>query len=50
MLLIFVKISCVYQNSLDAPCSGSGMFKKDDKMIEDWHINKVLVPQNFKKS
>ena len=27
---------------LDAPCSGSGMFKKDDKMIEDWSYNKVL--------
>ena len=26
---------------LDAPCSGSGMFRKDDKMIEDWSINKV---------
>lgn len=27
---------------LDAPCSGSGMFKKDDKMIKDWSYNKVL--------
>ena len=27
---------------LDAPCSGSGMFRKDDKMINDWSINKVL--------
>ena len=26
---------------LDAPCSGSGMFRKEDKMIEDWSINKV---------
>ena len=26
---------------LDAPCSGSGMFRKDEKMIEDWSINKV---------
>lgn len=26
---------------LDAPCSGSGMFRKDDKMMEDWSINKV---------
>ena len=26
---------------LDAPCSGSGMFRKDDKMINDWSINKV---------
>lgn len=27
---------------LDAPCSGSGMFRKDNKMIEDWSYNKVL--------
>ena len=26
---------------LDAPCSGSGMFRKDDAMIKDWSINKV---------
>ena len=26
---------------LDAPCSGSGMFRKDEKMISDWSINKV---------
>ena len=26
---------------LDAPCSGSGMFRKEDKMIDDWSINKV---------
>lgn len=27
---------------LDAPCSGSGMFRKDDKMKDDWSINKVF--------
>lgn len=27
---------------LDAPCSGSGMFRKDEKMIEDWSLNKVF--------
>ena len=27
---------------LDAPCSGSGMFRKEDKMKEDWSYNKVL--------
>lgn len=27
---------------LDAPCSGSGMFRKDEKMINDWSINKVF--------
>ena len=41
------KIYKLYLNSfdkivLDAPCSGSGMFRKDDKMIKDWSYNKVL--------
>ena len=27
---------------LDAPCSGSGMFRKEDKMREDWSYQKVL--------
>lgn len=27
---------------LDAPCSGSGMFKKREDMINDWSYNKVL--------
>lgn len=27
---------------LDAPCSGSGMFRKDEKMINDWNFNKVI--------
>lgn len=27
---------------LDAPCSGSGMFRKDDFAIKDWSIEKVL--------
>ena len=27
---------------LDAPCSGSGMFRKEEKMFEDWSYNKVL--------
>ncbi len=26
---------------LDAPCSGSGMFRKDEEMKNDWSINKV---------
>lgn len=26
---------------LDAPCSGSGMFRKDEKMLQDWSIEKV---------
>ena len=27
---------------LDAPCSGSGMFRKENKMMDDWSYNKVL--------
>ena len=27
---------------LDAPCSGSGMFRKEQKMEDDWSYNKVL--------
>ena len=27
---------------LDAPCSGSGMFRKNDLMKDDWSYNKVL--------
>lgn len=27
---------------LDAPCSGSGMFRKDNKMKDDWSYQKVL--------
>ena len=27
---------------LDAPCSGSGMFRKENKMAEDWSYQKVL--------
>ena len=34
---------------LDAPCSGSGMFRKDDKMMKDWSINKVYKFQEIQK-
>ena len=34
---------------LDAPCSGSGMFRKDDKMIKDWSYNKVIKFQEVQK-
>lgn len=36
-------VDCVI---LDAPCSGSGMFRKDSKMLEDWSQAKVdrLLP------
>ena len=35
---------------LDAPCSGSGMFRKEEKMNEDWSIQKVLKYQAIQKS
>ena len=42
--------SLIYQNYLnffdkiilDAPCSGSGMFRKEDKMMLDWSYQKVM--------
>ena len=42
----FSKIDKFFQNTfdkiiLDAPCSGSGMFRKSDAMKKDWSINKV---------
>ena len=47
-------LSHKYQNYfskiiLDAPCSGSGMFRKDIKMREDWSYNKVLKFQSLQK-
>ena len=43
----FAYIKDNYQNYftkiiLDAPCSGSGMFRKEEKMMQDWSINKVF--------
>lgn len=43
----FSKIKNLYHNTfskiiLDAPCSGSGMFRKDEKMLKDWSYQKVL--------
>ena len=34
---------------LDAPCSGSGMFRKNDLMKDDWSYNKVLKFQETQK-
>ena len=34
---------------LDAPCSGSGMFRKDELMESDWSINKVYKFQEIQK-
>lgn len=49
--------SSIYQNYinyfdkiiLDAPCSGSGMFRKDDKMLLDWTYEKVLKNSAIQK-
>ena len=35
---------------LDAPCSGSGMFRKESKMLEDWSYQKVLKNATIQKS
>ena len=35
---------------LDAPCSGSGMFRKEDKMKEDWTYQKVLSLAELQKT
>lgn len=48
------KIYLKYENTfdkiiLDAPCSGSGMFRKSDAMIKDWSINKVYKYQEIQK-
>lgn len=34
---------------LDAPCSGSGMFRKNNLMEEDWSYNKVLKFSSIQK-
>lgn len=51
----FSLIADRYQNYfdkiiVDAPCSGSGMFRKDKKMAEDWSIQKVLKFAEIQKS
>ena len=35
---------------LDAPCSGSGMFRKENKMMEDWSIQKVYKYAEIQKN
>lgn len=34
---------------LDAPCSGSGMFRKENKMLQDWTISKVYKNAEIQK-
>lgn len=51
----FQKIEKNYENYftkiiLDAPCSGSGMFRKMEAMKDDWSYNKVLKYSEVQKS
>ena len=58
VIIINNDLSKVYQRYLntfdkiilDAPCSGSGMFRKNDEMMKDWSINKVYKFQEIQKS
>ena len=34
---------------LDAPCSGSGMFRKNEEIKNDWSFNKVIKYSNIQK-
>jgi 16S rRNA C967 or C1407 C5-methylase (RsmB/RsmF family)/NOL1/NOP2/fmu family ribosome biogenesis protein len=50
----FSNIYTKYKNTfdkiiLDAPCSGSGMFRKSDKMAADWSYSKVMKCQEEQK-
>lgn len=50
----FINMNQKYKNKfskiiLDAPCSGSGMFKRDEKMVNDWSYNKVLKYSQIQK-
>jgi len=44
------KINKFHKIILDAPCSGSGMIRKDPKMKDDWSYNKVVKFQEIQKS
>lgn len=51
----FSLIEDYYQNYfdkiiVDAPCSGSGMFRKDERMIKDWSMQKVIKFAEIQKS
>ena len=53
--LDFSKLADQYQNYfdaiiLDAPCSGSGMFRKSEEMKKDWTYEKVLKNAEIQKS
>lgn len=57
LLIVNSDFSKIYKNYLnyfdkiilDAPCSGSGMFRKDDDVKEDWTYEKVLKFQGIQK-
>ena len=57
LLIINNDFSLIYQKYLhffdkiilDAPCSGSGMFRKEEKMLEDWSYQKVLKYAEIQK-
>ena len=42
-------LNCFDKIILDAPCSGSGMFRKNNLMKEDWSINKVYKFSEIQK-
>ena len=31
---------------VDAPCSGSGLFRKDEEAIDEWSVNNVAIMQS----
>lgn len=41
--------NCFDKIILDAPCSGSGMFRKNDLMRQDWTYEKILRCQQIQK-
>ena len=58
LLIVNNDFSSIYQHFintfdkiiLDAPCSGSGMFRKQDEMKDDWSIAKVTKFAEIQKS
>lgn len=50
----FEKIDTYFKNAfdliiLDAPCSGSAMFRKNEQALREWSMNKVLKFQSVQK-
>lgn len=40
---------CFDKVILDAPCSGEGMFRKDEALLEDWSIEKSMAMSKLQK-